>query len=423
MPIDYALLLGREPGEIARPRTVDEVAAILVRAGAAGQSVIPWGGGTGQTYGYLPRAADVVLDLSAHLDRVIAHEPGDLTVTVQAGATLVDVQKVLARHGQFLPLDPPHAEAGATIGGIVATNAWGPSRLGYGTVRDWLIGLSVVDAGGRLIKGGGKVVKNVTGYDLPKLHVGALGTLGILVEATFRVAPLPETNLVLVFRLPAAAPAASDTDAARTETFIRQLHAGPLPPALSVLHSGSLAQFAAPAPGECYLFVAFHGTAEVVRAARNAANALATEHGLPPASQLPPHVEKTLLAPDPQSGSSRLRVRVSGPADGSVQQHNYLRAQNHWEWLRTLPGAGHTEAALKMGEDPEAAWSDLRALAADRNLSVALPKASPALRDPVRAEQDALWWPRPPAFALMQRLKNALDPQGTLNPGRFVGGI
>ena len=414
MPTDYLSLLGREPAHVARPGSIEEVAALVADADRNDRAVIPWGGGTGQTYGYLPVRADIVLDLSARLNRVVAHEPGDLTVTVQAGASLADVQKVLARAGQFLPLDPPGALDGtATVGGILATNAFGPSRAGYGTARDWLIGLTVIDAAGRVVKGGGKVVKNVTGYDLPKLHVGALGTLGVIVEATFKVAPVPETSLALVFRLPAPSDA--------TAVFLQDLHAGPHPPALSVLHSGTLAQFAPPAPGECYLFVVFHGMIEVVRAARNHANDSAAVHGFAPASTLPPHLEKSLLAADAPAGSSRLRARLSGPPARAYFQHDALRASPLWEWVRTYPGTGDTEAALKMGEDPDAARTLLRAVAEVHHAHLALLKASPALRN--GAAEDTLWWPRPPSFPLMQRLKETLDPNNTLNPGRFVGRI
>jgi glycolate oxidase FAD binding subunit len=417
LPTDYVSLLGREPAHVARPGSVDEVAGLVARADADGQAIIPWGGGTGQTYGYLPVRADIVLDLAAHLNRVVAHEPGDLTVTVEAGASLSDVQKVLGRAGQFLPLDPPGAfDGSATVGGILATNAFGPSRAGYGSARDWLIGLTVVDAAGRVIKGGGKVVKNVTGYDLPKLHIGALGTLGVIVEATFKVAPVPEATLALCFRLPFSSVTAG--------AFVQQLHAGAHPPALSVLHSGTLpAQFASPAPDECYLFAVFHGMAEVVRAARNHANDLAAAHDFAPATLLPPHLEKPLLSADAPSGSSRLRARLSGPPAAAFFQHEALRAACPlWEWVRTYPATGHTEAALKMGEDAAAAQAALHAFARVHPARLDLLKASPALRGET-GDDDALWWPRPPAFALMRRLKETLDPHNTLNPGRFIGRI
>ena len=133
-----------------------------------------------------PPRAGIVLSLR-RLGRLLEHEPGDLTVTAEAGMTVAGLQTALRARGQWLSLDPPDAER-ATLGGVVAANASGPRRQLYGTVRDLLIGLTVVTADGALVRGGGKVVKNVAGYDLPKLFVGSYGTLGIIVETTVQAA-------------------------------------------------------------------------------------------------------------------------------------------------------------------------------------------------------------------------------------------
>jgi glycolate oxidase FAD binding subunit len=154
------------------------------------------GSGTKLLHGPLPAAEAETVCLRA-LDRITSYEPGDLVVTVQAGARLRDLQAELAKRGQWLPLDPPYSEA--TIGGIVATNSSGPRRFGYGTMRDHLIGLRVVDPQGVVTRSGGRVVKNVTGYDLHKLHVGAFGTLGIVTEANFKVRPLARVSVAIVF--------------------------------------------------------------------------------------------------------------------------------------------------------------------------------------------------------------------------------
>ena len=127
------------------------------------------------------------------LDRVVEHSPEDLTVTVEAGVTLATLQAQLAQRGQWLPIDPPRPDS-LTIGALLATNASGPRRFGCGTVRDYLIGIKVALTDGRLIKSGGKVVKNVAGYDLSKLFVGSRGSLGVIVEATFKLQPVPEVE-------------------------------------------------------------------------------------------------------------------------------------------------------------------------------------------------------------------------------------
>ena len=153
----------------------------------------PFGSGTKSSMDPASSAESVPVCLRK-LDRIVEYVPGDLVVTVQAGMRLADLQAELAKHNQWLPIDPPHADA--TIGGILATNSSGPRRLAYGTARDLLLGLRVVGADGVATKSGGRVVKNVTGYDLPKLHIGAFGVLGVITEASFKVRPRPEVSAV-----------------------------------------------------------------------------------------------------------------------------------------------------------------------------------------------------------------------------------
>src|SRR5207302_4035321 len=149
--------------------------------------------------GGIPERFDVLLE-TTKLTRLLEHEAPDLTCHVEAGITLAEFQAKLATKGQWLALDPPDAQQ-ATIGGILASNASGPKRLRYGTARDMVIGLRVVQASGEIARSGGSVVKNVAGYDLNKLYIGSLGTLGIIVEANFKLQPLPtnERTLILTY--------------------------------------------------------------------------------------------------------------------------------------------------------------------------------------------------------------------------------
>ena len=188
---DYAVD-GMLPDIAVSPATAEEVAAVLAVAARHGAGVIPWGGGTSMAVGGLPRRYDVALD-TRRLDQVVEHAPADLTVVVQAGARLQQVQDYLARSGQYLPLDPPSPES-ATIGGILASNAGGPWRYAYGWPRDWVLGMKVALADGSIVKAGGRVVKNVAGYDMTRLYVGSFGTLGVIVEAAFKVTPLPQAR-------------------------------------------------------------------------------------------------------------------------------------------------------------------------------------------------------------------------------------
>lgn len=191
---------GLVPQVVIRPSTVQQVVEVMRLAHEAEAAVVPWGGGTMMRLGNPPARYDIALVLSG-LDVIVEHEPADLTATVQAGCTLAGLQDHLAEAGQFLALDPPLGKR-ASIGGILAANASGPSRHAYGAARDLVIGLKVVTADGRLTKAGGKVVKNVAGYDLCKLYIGSLGTLGVIVEATFKLWPLPKAQAMAYLPFP-----------------------------------------------------------------------------------------------------------------------------------------------------------------------------------------------------------------------------
>ncbi|CAN5262895.1 FAD-binding oxidoreductase [soil metagenome] len=181
---------GFGPLSVHRPATVADVGTLVKQQRAAKQGIYPVGGRTQLDFGLVPTKPGIALDMTA-LNKVIDYPARDMTITVEAGITLAELQAVLAKEGQWLPLDAPHPER-STLGGLVATNTSGPRRLGYGTLRDFVIGISFINDNGDEIKGGGRVVKNVAGYDLMKLHTGALGTLGVITQLTLKVRPKPE---------------------------------------------------------------------------------------------------------------------------------------------------------------------------------------------------------------------------------------
>lgn len=176
---------------VVKPRDVDELAATLASASTARHAAVITGGGSKLSWGRTPAHVDVVLS-TGHLNRLLAHRYGDLTATIESGATLTDVNRQLALHGQWLPVDS--AFPAATIGGIVATNDSGPLRHRFGTPRDLLIGVTLVLADGRIVKAGGTVVKNVAGYDLGRLVSGSFGSLAAIATATFKLSPLPTAS-------------------------------------------------------------------------------------------------------------------------------------------------------------------------------------------------------------------------------------
>jgi glycolate oxidase FAD binding subunit len=216
---------------VLQPATAEDVAVALQRASAARQTIVIRGAGTKMDWGRAGGPVDIVLDMR-RLNRMLAHQHGDLTATIEAGATLREVNEALARHGQWLPLDPPFADR-ATIGGILATNDSGPLRHRFGTPRDLVIGVTLALTDGTLAKAGGQVVKNVAGYDLSKLVTGSFGSLAAVVSATFKLSPLPAASKTLAMQVP---------DATALGRIVREMMASQLEPIAFEIAASRLVQ-------------------------------------------------------------------------------------------------------------------------------------------------------------------------------------
>ncbi len=178
---------GKKATSIEHPASIDELRQAVGRWAAEGLAIYPQGGKTALDYGGIPARPGVAIDTTS-LKGVIDYPAADMTITVEAGITLAELQSILATEGQRLPLDAPSPER-ATLGGIYATNTCGPRRFAAGRPRDLILGVSFVTADGKEIKGGGRVVKNVAGYDFPKLLTGSMGTLGVITQMTLKVRP------------------------------------------------------------------------------------------------------------------------------------------------------------------------------------------------------------------------------------------
>jgi glycolate oxidase FAD binding subunit len=384
-----------------RPADSVELARHLREADSNGEAVVPEGAGAQQYVGNPPRRMDVLMR-TTRLDGVIEHTPADLTVTVGAGTPLAKLQAHLARAGQHLPLDPPHGDV-ATIGGIIATNASGPRRQRHGTLRDLLIGTRTALVDGTIARAGGKVVKNVAGYDLNKLLIGSLGTLGVVVEATFKVLPLPsrEGALVARFRTQQEAFAAA----------VRIARSPLRPTTIEVLDSGS-AELVVAAEGE---------TAALRRTLDDAARA-ARESGAT-ATEIVDDVERALAPSRGLLERPAAVVRASLPLTAQaayVAQVRRVAAER--ECTATVAahaGAGIVRAKFA-GEDEAVrrAVPECIACAAPLEGDAYAERLPPALHGVVDA-----WQGEPAGFFLMRRIKEEFDPRNTLNPGRFVGGI
>jgi glycolate oxidase FAD binding subunit len=398
---------GMQPALVCSPSTSEQIAAALRICAEAEAAVIPWGGGTAMPIGNRPSALDVVIETS-RLDRAIEHDDANLTATVQSGITLMALQEILARQKQFLPFDPPFP-ARATVGGIVAANLNGPRRSCYGSVRDLVIGMKVALASGELIKAGGKVVKNVAGYDMCKLFVGSLGTLGILTEVTLRMAPIPETAATVVVA----------GTLRKVLQFVDELSRSPLlPAAVALMNSGALGV----GQNDWRAAVRCEGFAETVTRHLADSQALVQQVGLGAEilrdsadSQLWDRVRDFPL----QTG--RVVYRVTVPRASVAASVRAIHDWNGSEFQPAIlsdPLTGTLWVAEAERQTSPQRFADLLSLA-QRCGGHAIIFAAPA---DTKKNID-VWGPAPPTLVLMRKIKNQFDPKAVLNPGRFVGGL
>ena len=419
---DYAVD-GLAPEIAVSPATAEEVAAVLAIAARHGAGVIPWGGGTSMAVGGLPRRYDVALD-TRRLDRVVEHAPADLTVVVQAGARLQQVQDYLAPSGQYLPLDPPSPES-ATIGGILASNAGGPWRYAYGSPRDWVLGMKVALADGSVVKAGGRVVKNVAGYDMTRLYVGSFGSLGVIVEAAFKVTPLPQARRTGLAFFDSCT-AAIDAGLALHQRNLSLESLDVLSPGVGGPFAGIERQTAswallAAAVGNAAAVERSLGEAKEVCRSRGAAMQLAAKEE---SSGLWERV-RALSQPNGEDEALLTRVGLLPAQVAAFTENLEAAAREHGLAARVdcRPGLGAVSALWRgdsrsVDEQGPPLIADLRGMVDGLRRSLVVEGCPAALKQRID-----VWGDPRLDFPLMRRLKEQLDPQSTLSPGRFVGGL
>jgi glycolate oxidase FAD binding subunit len=433
---------GVVPACVASPATVDQLSGVMAAAAGLGLAVVPRGAGTTISWGLPPSRCDVVADLSG-MDHVLEYAAGDLVVRVEAGVRLGQLAEVLAEKGQRLALDGPPT---ATLGGLVATNAAGPLRLRYGLPRDLLIGITIVRPDGERAKAGGKVVKNVAGYDLGKLFAGSRGTLGLIAEVTFRLHPQPVLSAYVTQRF--------DESVAAAEAVLAAA-ASPLQPTAVELDRPRVG-------GPIHVATLLEGTASGVGAR---AERMRTVLG--------PGASTTMATPDwwGQVGEASSGSVGAGPA-GVVAGGTLVRVAFWAAELRPVldaidtvaaesgvavavggsAGAGVLYALLAADQDPEQVAVFVRALRAATGHGASGPGGGPGVGGPgggpgvggpgggpgvggpargsvvvLTAPGEVLGavdpWGPVPSLGLMRAVKQQFDPRNLMSPGRGPGGV
>jgi glycolate oxidase FAD binding subunit len=391
---------GVEPSFVVEAGSVEETSELMKLASREGLVVSPRGSGTKMHLGDPPASLDLIVS-TARMNEIIEHVPGDQVVRVQAGIRLQDLQEQLSGSDQMLAIDPP--ERGATIGGIIAANASGPRRYRYGTIRDLIIGITVVLHDGTVAKAGSKVVKNVAGYDLSKLFTGSLGTLGIIVTANFRLHPIPQVSRTVAVEVEspeAAAGAAQAVMRSQIEPTAVELHYGEDARLLTVLLESIPA-----------------GVEEKVEVASFLLNPFGEVRTL--SDEETGHLGPSTAAEDEAA------VKLSAPPADLVDVLGTVLGAAERRGLDQPRITGHAASGVTFvgfsggDEDARAGFvEELREIWLRRGGSVTLQKAPLSLKNRVGA-----WDQGGDYLGLIRRVKEKFDPRGGMNPGRFVGGV
>ena len=393
-------IAGVQPKLVIEPGTETELAEVLRLSNEAGLSVIPIGGRTKLGWGNPPARADVILS-TVRLNKIIEHAWADLTISVEAGCTIQKLQDTLAQRGQRLALDALWPQK-ATVGGILSTNDSGALRLRFGALRDLIIGVTIALADGTLASSGGKVVKNVAGYDLPKLVTGALGTLGVITRAVFRLHPLP---------LNSRAFSVSTGHAEETQKFVLAVQDSKLAHTFLQSHFSDENYSASD--------ILFEGTEAGLTAQETQLRTLAAPANVAEASASAWAARESLWSfSDPESTAvAKISILPTATARTIELLAQTARTQRlRWKALIYATGLGW----LRLDGTPidlHAALEILREELEDRNSSLVV------FRHPAKMPAFDAWGTPGDSLPLMKSVKNRLDPKNTLNPGRFLAGI
>lgn len=412
-----------EPRVVVHPANVDELSRTMAAASENEVALAPWGGGTRVEVGNRPRRLDAVVDMSG-MDQVIAHNAGDLTATVQAGITFTSLQDALRRESQFLAIDPPMPDR-ATVGGTLAVGFGGPMKWQYWAPRDLVIGMKIVQADGTVTKSGGQVVKNVSGYDMVRLHAGGLGTLGIIAEVSFKLTPMPRKEATVV----AAFSASRHGIDAALEVF----RSGFMPLAITSFDAAVNDKMdAVEADADSYLAIRLAGRPRAIQRQIDESRRVAETHGAVATDTLDGANEASLWRGIADFGWDSLTEPLI-LARASVEPSRVCDLMETIE--RTMSEGELSLAAMAQPAHGtvQVVWVDqggadqaaaARIVGQVRNAAHSFGGKAVIERCPTELkEQLDVWDEVGDSIDVMRRLKEQYDPRGLLNPGRFVGGI
>jgi len=408
------------PRLIVTPTTVTEAAQVIEFTQQHHLTLFPRGGGSRTNLGGLAEQIDVML-ITTRLARLLEHEAPDLTCHVEAGVTLAQLQQQLATKGQRLSLDAPNADQ-ATIGGLLATNSSGPKRLRYGTARDLLIGLKVIQASGEVARSGGRVVKNVAGYDLNKLYIGSLGTLGVIVEANFKLHPLPAAEYTLLLTY---------TSANNAMQTVMAITRSPLTPSALELIDARAANdmsdfFGFRLPTDGYtLAVNFEGSPVTIKRQINETHLLARKYHVLLGDDLEGEEQERFWEVVREHIQGSLTCKVSIPVSQITPYLQTIDDVCHRHDLEAATIAHAGNGILYVELRPSDALQRLVPAIYELRIKAREERGSLVIeRCPVDLKRRISIWEEPGRdFPMMQRLKQQFDPEGTFVRGRFLGGL
>jgi glycolate oxidase FAD binding subunit len=413
---------GLTPSSVEQPENLDELSSTLAIVHGAGRTVVPWGGGTRIGVGNVPTSYDTAVDLSGFKGE-IEHEAGDMTVVANAGVTIGELNTLLALEGQRLPFEVRNPET-ATVGGSVASNAPGHRQSSTGGIRDWVIGMQIVLADGTITKSGGRVVKNVQGYEMHRLNTGAFGTLGIVSQAAFKLLPIPPEQQTVI--------AWFDDHQSARDVGLNLVNGLFMPEAISLL-SGPLAgdtvkvagETASADPSRALLIRLGGGVRSIERQVTEVVGSAGAHNALgyavlseSSAAAAWSHIEQSEIASD-------LSVRMISRPASTIEASDAIRSQVlnvHQHEISTICDLGFGALTVLAGSPSEDESVALTNTIIDGFSNY--PSSHVIEKCPLSVKQTRdVFSDVGNSIELMRRIKHQYDPSNILNPGRFAGKI